>query len=430
MPVITLTQDLVDRGFAVPEGKAKIEWCDAVVRSLRLEQRAASDVKSYYVRYRDNGGVTRHVKLGRASALSLQNARAQAKKLLAEIALGKDPRGEEKARRAALTFTEYFDKFYWPHAQLHKRSAKRDEQLFRLRIKPKFGHLRLGEIRTSQIQAFHNDLRSEGLAPATCDLHLAFLKTALALAQRWDLITTPNPASPVRLFRVDNRVERLLDPEQIERLVGVLRAAAKEGSVVASIAAFAISSGARLNEILSATWDQIDIPHRVWKIPALHSKSKRIRSVPLNDSALAVLQEVGTQGKFEHVFVNAKTGKRYVAVRKVWLRLCAKAGLPGLRLHDLRHQYASLLVNGGRSLVEVQAILGHSSPTVTQRYAHLSTRALQEAAGAASVIVKPAPPVPPSVPQPAASAIREAANSPANDDGPEAPQRPAEPKAA
>ena len=93
-------------------------------------------------------------------------------------------------------------------------------------------------------------------------------------------------------------------------------------------------------------------------------------------------------------------------------------------MHDLRCEYASLLVNGGRSLYEVQAILGHSSPVVTQRYAHLSTRALQEAAGAASVLVKPATPTPPSVQQPAAVARTEAANAPTAADGAEAPQQP------
>jgi len=432
MPVINLTQELVDQGLKVPEGMRKIEWCDGVVRSLRLEQRAGSDVKSYYIRYRDDGGVTRHVKLGRASALSLQSARAQARRLLASIALGRDPRREQNERRAALTFTEFFEQHYWPHAQLRKRSAARDEQLYRLRVKPRFGNLRLGDIRTAQVQAFHDDLRSEGLAPATCDLHLAFLKHAFALAQRWDLLATPNPASAVRLFHVDNKLERYLDAEQLERLVTTLRNAAEKGSTVALIGMFLLSSGARLNEALSATWDQVDLAKRVWKIPAVNSKSKRVRSVPLNDSALAVLQQVGTQGKSPVVFLNAATGKRYVSIRKVWLRLCARAGLPGLRLHDLRHQYASLVVGGGRSLIELQALLGHSSPTISMRYAHLSPGALREAADKASVIVRPATPTPPSVQQPVLPQPTVAANSPSAGDGAEAPQRQpeADPRAA
>jgi integrase len=113
-----------------------------------------------------------------------------------------------------------------------------------------------------------------------------------------------------------------------------------------------------------------------------------VRSVPLNDSALEVLAELDTAGKFDHLFVNERTGAPYTTVMKVWSRLRSKAGVPDLRIHDLRHQYASFLVNSGRSLYEVQQILGHSDPSVTQRYAHLSTRSLQEAANSASVAIK------------------------------------------
>jgi len=122
----------------------------------------------------------------------------------------------------------------------------------------------------------------------------------------------------------------------------------------------------------------------VWRIPATNSKSKKIRSVPLNQTAINALAELAKANDDDHLFINQRTGKRYTNINKTWHRIRAEAGLPNLRLHDLRHQYASHLVNSGRSLYEVQQILGHSDPTVTQRYAHLSTRALQEAAESAS----------------------------------------------
>ena len=160
---------------------------------------------------------------------------------------------------------------------------------------------------------------------------------------------------------------------------------------VCLIALFLLSTGCRLNEALQATWSQFDRGTRVWRIPAANSKSKRIRSVPLNDSALEVLAEIGTEGSFEHVFVNPQTRERYTTIHKVWGRLRRTAGLPHLRIHDLRHQYASFLVNSGRTLYEVQQILGHSDPSVTQRYAHLSSRSLQEAANSASLAMKGVP---------------------------------------
>ncbi len=123
--------------------------------------------------------------------------------------------------------------------------------------------------------------------------------------------------------------------------------------------------------------------NRLWHIPAAVSKSKKVRNVPLNDTALEVLATVNTQAEFAHVFVNPNTGKPYVCVKRGWTRLRAAAGLPKLRLHDLRHQYASMLVNTGRSLYEVQQILGHSDPKVTTRYAHLASSTLQAAASTA-----------------------------------------------
>ena len=161
-----------------------------------------------------------------------------------------------------------------------------------------------------------------------------------------------------------------------------------ENRTVCMIIMYLLSTGACLNEALQATWSQIDQQRRVWRIPASNSKSKRIRSAPLNDSAIDVLNQLDTEGQFDYLFINKQTCEPYTTIHKVWGRLRRKAGLNHLRIHDLRHQYASFLVNSGRTLYEVQQILGHSDPSVTQRNAHLSTKALQDAANSASVIIK------------------------------------------
>jgi site-specific recombinase XerD len=100
------------------------------------------------------------------------------------------------------------------------------------------------------------------------------------------------------------------------------------------------------------------------------------------------LNQLNTKGQFDHVFINQQTCEPYTTISKVWGRIRNKAGLPQLRIHDLRHGFASFLVNNGRTLYEVQQILGHSDPSVTMRYAHLSTKALQAAANSASVAIK------------------------------------------
>ncbi len=199
-----------------------------------------------------------------------------------------------------------------------------------------------------------------------------------------------NPAVRVPLFVEDNKQENFLDAEELERLLEVLRT--DDNRTVCQIVLFLLSTGARLNEALSAKWENIDRERRVWRILASNSKSKRIRSVPLNDSALEVLRQLDTQGRYDYLFINTQTGAPYTTISKVWGRLRKKAGLEHIRIHDLRHSYASFLVNSGRTLYEVQQILGHSSPDVTQRYSHLSTKTLQEAAHSASVIIQGAMP--------------------------------------
>ena len=144
------------------------------------------------------------------------------------------------------------------------------------------------------------------------------------------------------------------------------------------------STGCRLNEALSATWADVDIERRVFTIRATNSKSRKLRGVPLNDSAIEVLNILETRGEEGPLFISGRSGEAFTTIAKQWDRIRKLAGLAHLRLHDLRHQFASFLVNDGRTLYEVQVILGHSSSKVTERYAHLSTKTLQDAANSAS----------------------------------------------
>jgi len=387
-----------------PDGKARIELCDADCPGLYFEVRATNPGHgTAYLRYKDGTGKTCHQRLGTTNEVSLADARKQARTLKAEIALGAYPKSTEKAGTVTVpTFTNFFEQQYMPYVTPRKRSWASDESLYRNYLKDEFGTQRLDQITRQQIQLWHTKLRIEKkLAPATADHGVKLLKHALNLAMDWSLVEV-NPATKVPLFNESNFVEHYMDDEQLQRLLTVLRAPESPRSVC-QIALFLLSTGARLNEALTAKWSQIDRQTRVWRIPSTISKSGRVRAIPLNDSALDVLAQLDTEGVYEHLFVNHRiskktgeevgTGKPYTAIMKVWSRLRAKAGLPHLRIHDLRHQYASFLVNAGRSLYEVQQILGHSDPSVTQRYAHLSTKSLQDAANSASIMIRGAMPV-------------------------------------
>lgn len=295
--------------------------------------------------------------------------------------MGSNPSAEEKARKAVLTLNEFWTEHYFPFAKATKRSWKRDDQLFRLRIAPKFSHLRMSELSKQQITMFHLGLKDEGLAAASCDHHIKLLKRMLNLAVQWEFIDK-NPATGIRLFNEDNKVDNSLDDTQLESLLNVLKT--DKNRQICLLVQYLLLTGARLNEAISAQWNNISIQNRIWHIPAATSKSKRSRSIPLNDKAIELLNSLTTKGTHEHLFINEKTQKPWVNVHKPWSRIRMLAGVPFLRLHDLRHTFATILVNNNRSLFEVSQILGHSDTKVTARYSHLNSKTLLEATNSAS----------------------------------------------
>jgi integrase len=392
MPVVNLTAAFLAEGLRCPAGKNRIEFCSKEVAGLYVEVRASSPGQgTYYLRYKSASGKTAHKKIARTTDISLAEAHKTAKILRGEIVQGADPRSERKSRKEIPLWNDFFELHYVPYAQPRKRTWAGDVQR-NMRIKKKFGTKRLDEISRKEIEDFHTSLLDEGLSPATADQHLALIKRSFNLAVAWEIVAR-NPAANVKLLRVDNKRDFYLNDEQLARLMQLLRT--DSARTVCQLAMFLLATGARLSEATGATWAQIDRGHRIWRIPAANSKSKKMRAVPLNDQALAVLDEAGTEGKFEHVFINhrwinadGRRGKPIIWVHKVWNRIRVEAGLTRLRIHDLRHSHASFLVNAGRTLYEVQQVLGHSDPAVTMRYAHLSTKTLLEASSAASLVIE------------------------------------------
>lgn len=385
MAKIKMDANFLKYGLVCSEGKERIEFVPDDLPGMYLLVTATTPGQgTYFHRYKNGAGKTCHIKVGRTTEISLAEARKQVIKLKGETSTGKDPQAEEKARKAVITLDDFMADHYLPYVVPRKRSWKRDEELYRLRIKDAFGHLRLNQLDRKCLQTFHASLLKKNLSPASCDHHIKLLRYALNMAVEWEMLEV-NPVKGIKLFNADNKVEHYLNDEQLERLLHVLRTDANR--MVCFICMWLLSTGARLNEALQATHSQIDVTHRIWRIPAANSKSKRVRVVPLNDSALYVLEQLG--GAHEHLFVNRKTKQPYTTIMKVWDRLRIKADLSHVRIHDLRHSFASMLINDKRSLYEVQCILGHSDPKVTARYSHLSNATLQQAANSASVLVKP-----------------------------------------
>ena len=388
MPVLQLSPQFL-KTLAVEPGKSRTEFCDSDVKGLYAEARATSPgIGTFYLRYKDEGGTTRHLRLGNTDTLSLSMARKLAADKKAEIRQGSNPSMERKAEKQIPTLKQFVEEQYAPYCKVRKRSWHTDELRFNQRLYPAFSEFRLDRIWTRQLIDFHSDLREvHKLAPATCDHFIKLIRHVFNMAIKWGVVDK-NPATKMSLFNADNKVENIMDETQLQRLLLVL--ATHPNRPACRIAMFLLSTGCRLNEALQAEWSQIDWTQKVWRIPALNSKSKRMRPVPLNESAMEILEQVRNDSP-QWVFFNPATGTHYKGL-PAWDDLRKQAGVPWLRIHDLRHTYASLLVNSGRTLFEVQSLLGHSSPQVTQRYAHMNTKTLLDASEVASARIRAASP--------------------------------------
>jgi len=184
----------------------------------------------------------------------------------------------------------------------------------------------------------------------------------------------------IDLFPENNKVERFLSADEAKLLFEALEQS--KAPMLKYIVPMLLLTGARKSEVLRARWRDFDFEGRIWTVE--FNKSGKVRYIPLSDGVLDLLKRVPRFEGCEWVFPNPETLRPFVQIFYAWDSVRKKAGLPDLRIHDLRHSFASFLVNAGRSLYEVQKILGHTQIKTTQRYAHLSQKSLVRAANAAS----------------------------------------------
>lgn len=360
-----------------PAGKRSAEFCDSEVKGLYLLV-SQSGSQTFFWRTKVDGK-TVHKKIGQLSEISLANARAEVTRLKAmQAEFSAHPVTTSVSKtKDEMTLSDLWGEYY-PFAQATiPRSVKRLEQLWRIRIQPRFGHMKLREISLRDIQSFMMDLRKEGLAAATADYHGALLKRMGSMAVKWGYIDT-NFSKGMQLYHEFNGVENVLNDTQLQRLLSVLHT--DSNRPICLLALLLLSSGMRLNEALSAQWKNVSLENRIWTVPRELSKSKRQRNVVLSDIAIEIIKQIDRRDSDVYVFTNRKTNKPFVNVFKPWDRIRTKAGVPFLRLHDLRHMYATYCVNNGRSIFEVSQLLGHADTRTTIRYSHLSAKTLLEAA--------------------------------------------------
>jgi len=202
------------------------------------------------------------------------------------------------------------------------------------------------------------------------------LRHAFNLARKWRVPgANDNPTAGINLAPDVNR-ERFIDFDEAQRLVAAIES--DENRVAARSIMLLLLTGGRRNEITHAKWEYVDWENRTLLVPL--SKSGKPRSIALNAAAMDLLRSIGRESDNPYIFPSPVTGRPSPSLHFPWERIRKHARLPDLRLHDLRHSFASFLVNKGVSLYVVQGLLGHAHTRYTQRYAHLTADTLREAA--------------------------------------------------
>jgi integrase len=336
--------------------------------------------RSYLLYYRTTDGQQRKPALGTHGAVTCEQAREIARTMLADVAKGGDPKAAERARRSAPTVAELADRFLAEHAVTKKRSSstRMDRINLRLHVLPALGRLRVQDVTRADIGQLHHRMHG---TPGAANRVLALLSKMFNLAERWGL--RPDHTNPCRHVEryAERKMERFLSAEEIGRLGATLAEAERDStempSVIAAVRLLAFT-GARAGEILGLRWEHVDLPRGCLELPT--SKTGR-KVIHLNGPALEVLSDLAQRRTGNPwVVEGAKPGCPLVNIRKPWHRIREAACLPDVRLHDLRHSFASVAVAGGLSLPIIGALLGHSQPATTARYAHLAADPLRAAA--------------------------------------------------
>jgi integrase len=389
MPSAPLTSQFV-RAAACPLGRAKIDFFDTDQKGFLLEVRCSGG-KTFYQRYVDAHGRQRQFKLGPAKVLSLEQARRLARSALAEALLGAGPQTRRQEKRSIPTLNQFVGDRYLPHAKASKRSWQTDETILRIHILPSLGSLSIDMITSGHVAGLVNNMRAKGYAAGTINRALTLLRYVFNLVRKWDVPGAGvNPTAGITTTPAVQR-QRFLTREETQRLVAAIKA--DKNRVAADAIMLLLLTGARRSEITQAKWEYVDWERRTLLVPI--SKSSRPRRIALNAAAIALLQSLPRTATDDYIFPSPFSGHAFASLFYPWDRIRRRAGLVEVRLHDLRHSFASFLVNQGVSLYVVQGLLGHTQPRMTQRYAHLAQETLLDAAEVVSSVIH-GPPEPSS----------------------------------
>lgn len=348
---------------------------DTEVRGFGVRRR--SGTPSYFLQTRIKGRL-RWITIGKhSSPWTAVTARREALRLLGDIADGDDPSIVKRDRRQAVTVQEAAEAFLDIHGAKLKGSTREEyRRLLKNIILPTFGRHSIGDVSRSEVIRLHARLKD---TPRNANFALSVLSKLMSWAEIEGLRETgSNPCRMITKYRERKR-QRFLSDEEIDRLGRVLKDLAdreEESPYVIAAIRLLLLTGARLGEVLSLQWTFIDLQRGLIALPDSKTGQKAIF---LNEAALELLRSLPRQPDNPYVLPGTRDGQPIVNLQKPWRRIRELAGIPDVRLHDLRHSFASIAAAQGSSLQVIGSLLGHTNTQTTQRYAHLVATHVREA---------------------------------------------------
>jgi integrase len=390
-----LTDRFVKSAAAPDEGRPYRIYYDHEVKGFGLRVTKAG-FRAFVLNYRSRG-VERRFTIGSFPDWKVSAAREEAKRLKRLVDQGQDPMGDRHEERAAPTVNDLVDRYLAEHApRKRERSRKEDESLIRQWIRPELGNKRVADLRHADIERVHRKITAYGTL-TRANRAATLLSKMFSLAIRWEM-RTDNPVRGLERNQEEKR-NRYLAGDELRRLTEALAVHPNQGA--ANAIRLLLLTGARRGEILGATWDQFDLEEGVWTKAASFTKQRKLHRVPLSAPARQLLAEIKAAADREAEVANrepspfvfpaqqaARKGAGHlVEIKGPWAAICKAAQLSGIRVHDLRHSYASILASAGLSLPVIGALLGHTQPGTTARYAHLFDDPLRAATERVGAIV-------------------------------------------
>ncbi|WP_158873912.1 tyrosine-type recombinase/integrase [Antarcticirhabdus aurantiaca] len=409
MPRVRITKRFLDS--LTPRDREFVHW-DPDLAGFGVRVRPTGRM-TYIVQYRAGSGRSapdRKVTLAPVGRLTPDEARAEARRLLGSVAQGADPAGERQRRHAAMTINELAAAFMALHVKPKRKpkTAELYQHILEKFVLPALGAKSVADVTKADVMRLHHGMRDR---PFMANRTLAVISSLFSWASKHEHVHEGlNPAARIETF-VENRRERFLSTEELKRLGAALREAETVGipwepnlskptakhlpkpenrqTIVNPFATAAIRlllfTGARLREILHLRWAEVDLARGLLFLP--DSKTGR-KTIVLSAPAIAVLHELPRTGVF--VIAGNSPDKPRSDLKRPWGLVSRRAKLEGVRIHDLRHSFASFGAGGGLGLPIIGKLLGHTQASTTQRYAHLDTDPLRRASDAIALAISAA----------------------------------------